>query len=251
MSCQDTKALLSSVTREQTTHWWAVSIPRLCCHLWHQNKIFPDELSIYQGFVVICDTRTKYSLMSCQDTQALSSSVTREQTTLWWAVNILRLCCNLWHQNKIFPDELSGYQGFVVICDKKTNYSLVSCQYTQAVLSSLTREQITNWWAVSIRRLCGHLWHKYKLLTGELSIYLGFVVICDTRTNYLLVSCQYTQAVLSSLTREQTTTVELWSLELACLEHQGLLELVRRSRQFPYIFNVKIHPRLEQWWLKL
>ena len=24
-------------------------------------------------------------------------------------------------------------------------------------------------------------------------------------------------------------TVELWSLELACLEHEGLLELVRRS----------------------
>ena len=46
-------------------------------------------------------------------------------------------------------------------------------------------------------------------------------------------------------------TGELWSLELACLEHQGLLELVRRSRQFPYIFNVKIHPRLEQWWLEL
>ena len=41
-------------------------------------------------------------------------------------------------------------------------------------------------------------------------------------------------------------TVELWSLELACLEHQGSLELVRRSRQFPYTFNVKIHPRLEQ-----
>ena len=46
-------------------------------------------------------------------------------------------------------------------------------------------------------------------------------------------------------------SIELWSLELACLEHQGLLELVRRSRQFPYTFNVKIHPRLEQRWLKL
>ena len=46
-------------------------------------------------------------------------------------------------------------------------------------------------------------------------------------------------------------TVELWSLELACLEHQGSLELVRRSRQFPYTFNVKIHPRLEQLWLEL
>ena len=44
-------------------------------------------------------------------------------------------------------------------------------------------------------------------------------------------------------------TVELWSLELACLEHQGSLELVRLSRQFPYTFNVKIHPRLEQRWL--
>ena len=46
-------------------------------------------------------------------------------------------------------------------------------------------------------------------------------------------------------------TVELWSLELACLEHQGSLELVGRSRQFPYTLNVKIHPRLEQRWLEL
>ena len=47
------------------------------------------------------------------------------------------------------------------------------------------------------------------------------------------------------------STVELWLLELACLEHQGSLELVRRSRQFPYTFNNKIHPRLEQRWLEL
>ena len=46
-------------------------------------------------------------------------------------------------------------------------------------------------------------------------------------------------------------TVELWSLELACLEHQGSLELVRWSWQFPYTFNVKIHPRFEQRWLEL
>ena len=46
-------------------------------------------------------------------------------------------------------------------------------------------------------------------------------------------------------------TVELWSLELACLEHLGSLELIRQSRQFPYTFNVKIHPRLEQRWLEL
>ena len=46
-------------------------------------------------------------------------------------------------------------------------------------------------------------------------------------------------------------TVELWSLELACLEHQGSLELVRRSLQFPYTFNVKLHPRVEQGWLEL
>ena len=46
-------------------------------------------------------------------------------------------------------------------------------------------------------------------------------------------------------------TVELWSLELACLEHQGSLELVRQSRQFPYTFNVKIHHSLEQRWLEL
>ena len=47
------------------------------------------------------------------------------------------------------------------------------------------------------------------------------------------------------------STVELWSLELACLEHQGSLELVRRSQQFPHTLNVKIHPRLEQGWLEL
>ena len=41
-------------------------------------------------------------------------------------------------------------------------------------------------------------------------------------------------------------TVELWSLKLACLKHQGSLELNVRSRQFPHIFNAKIHPRLEQ-----
>ena len=46
-------------------------------------------------------------------------------------------------------------------------------------------------------------------------------------------------------------TVELWSLELACLEHQGSLKLVCRSWQFPYTFNVKIHPRLEQRSLEL
>ena len=46
-------------------------------------------------------------------------------------------------------------------------------------------------------------------------------------------------------------TVELWSLELACFEHQGSLELVRWSRQFPYTFNVKIPLRLEQRWLEL
>ena len=40
--------------------------------------------------------------------------------------------------------------------------------------------------------------------------------------------------------------VELWSLELACLKHHESLELIRQSRQSPYIFNVKIHPRLEQ-----
>ena len=50
---------------------------------------------------------------------------------------------------------------------------------------------------------------------------------------------------------EVGNTVELWSLELACLEHQGSLEPVRQSLQFPYTFNVKIHPRLEQWWLEL
>ena len=46
-------------------------------------------------------------------------------------------------------------------------------------------------------------------------------------------------------------TVKLWSLEPACLEHQGSLELVRQSWQFPYTFDVKIYPRLEQRWLEL
>ena len=46
-------------------------------------------------------------------------------------------------------------------------------------------------------------------------------------------------------------TVKLWSLELACLEHHGSLELICQSRQSPYIFNVKIHPRVEQRWLEL
>ena len=50
---------------------------------------------------------------------------------------------------------------------------------------------------------------------------------------------------------ETESTVELWSLELACLEHQGSLELVCRSQQFPYTFNVKIHSWLEQRWLEL
>ena len=52
-------------------------------------------------------------------------------------------------------------------------------------------------------------------------------------------------------TKYNLVTVELWLLELACHERQGSLELVRRSRQFPPTFNVKIHPRLEQLWLKL
>ena len=47
------------------------------------------------------------------------------------------------------------------------------------------------------------------------------------------------------------STVELWSLELACLENHGLLELIRQSRQVLYIFNVKIHPMLEQQWIEL
>ena len=50
---------------------------------------------------------------------------------------------------------------------------------------------------------------------------------------------------------ESISTVELWSLELARLEHQGSLEIVRRLLQFSYTLNVKIHPRLEQRWLEL
>ena len=56
---------------------------------------------------------------------------------------------------------------------------------------------------------------------------------------------------LVSLINRITTTVELWSLELACLEHHGWLELICQSRQIPCIFNVKIHPRLEQQWREL
>ena len=257
MSCQYTQALLSSVTQEQTTHWWAlriprlcfvivtqeqtthwwaVSIPRLCCHILHKNKLQTGELSEYPGLVVICDTRTKYSLMSCQDTQALLSSVTPEQTTHWWAVNIPRLCCHIWHKNKLLTGELSIYPGLIVICDTRTNYSLVSCQYTQALLSSVTGAQTIHWWAVSIPRLCCHLWHKNILLTGELSIYPGFVVICDTRTNYSLVSCQYTQALWSSVTQEQTTN--WWAVRIprtnytlvSCQYTQAVLSSVTREQ---------------------
>ena len=142
------------MTREQTTHWWAVSMPRLCCHLWHKNKLLSGELSVYPCFVVICDTRANYSLVSCQYTQALWSSVTQEQITHWWAVSIPRLCCHLWHKIKLLSGELSVYPCFVVICDTRANYSLVSCQYAQALLSSVTQEQTTHWWAVSIPRLC-------------------------------------------------------------------------------------------------
>ena len=161
VSCQYTQAL-SFVTQEQTTH----------C-----------ELSEYPGFVAICDTRTIYSLMSCQYTKALLSSVTQEQTTHWWAVRIPRLCCHLWHENKLLTVELSVCPGCVVICDLNKPLTDELSVYPGFVV------------------ICD----KYKLLTGELSIYLGFVVICDTRTNYSLVSCQYTQALLSSVTREQTT----------------------------------------------
>ena len=215
VSFQYIKALLSSVIQEQTTPWWAVNISRLCCHLWYEKKLLTGELSIYPGFVVICDTRSNYSLVSCQYTQALLSSVTQEQTTHWWAlriprlcfvivtqeqtthwwaVSIPRLCCHILHKNKLQTGELSEYPGLVVICDTRTKYSLMSCQDTQALLSSVTPEQTTHWWAVNIPRLCCHIWHKNKLLTGELSIYPGLIVICDTRTNYSLVSCQYTQA---------------------------------------------------------
>ena len=45
--------------------------------------------------------------------------------------------------------------------------------------------------------------------------------------------------------------VELWLLELVCLKHHGSLELIRQSIQFPFIFDVKMHPRLEQQWLEL
>ena len=59
----------------------------------------------------------------------------------------------------------------------------------------------------------------------------------------------YLQHMLMKI--RKTSTVELWSLELACLEYQEWLELVRQSRQFSYTFNVKIHPSLEQRWLEL
>ena len=46
-------------------------------------------------------------------------------------------------------------------------------------------------------------------------------------------------------------TVKLWLLKLTGLKHQGSVELARQSQQFPYTFNVKIQPRLEQRWLEL
>ena len=74
-------------------------------------------------------------------------------------------------------------------------------------------------------------------LSACLSVYVS---VC------LCVSVFVCLSVLVSVYMSLCSTVELWSLELACLEHQGSLELVRQSRQFPYTFIVKIHPRLEQ-----
>ena len=45
--------------------------------------------------------------------------------------------------------------------------------------------------------------------------------------------------VFASLTK---TTVKLWSLELARFEHQGSLELVRRSQHFPIHLMLKHTP---------
>ena len=53
----------------------------------------------------------------------------------------------------------------------------------------------------------------------------------------------YTKIGLADLCEknyQKIGTVELWSLVLVCLEHQGSLELVRWSQQFPYTFNVNI-----------
>ena len=83
--------------------------------------------------------------------------------------------------------------------------------------------------------------HQFDFMTSSITYTLATLTI-DSAT--LLLQLMDIQNV-------HKNTVELWSLELACLEHQGSLKLVRRSLQFPYTLNVKIHPRLEQQWLEL
>ena len=41
---------------------------------------------------------------------------------------------------------------------------------------------------------------------------------------------------ISLLKWTSTYTVELWTLELVCLEHHGSLELFLQFRQFPYMY---------------
>ena len=77
------------------------------------------------------------------------------------------------------------------------------------------------------------------------------VNVNDTVSDPSLVTCGIPQGSCLRPLLFLCYTVELWSLELACLEHQESLEHIRRSQQFPYTFNVKIHPRLEQRWLEL
>ena len=96
-------------------------------------------------------------------------------------------------------------------------------------------------------------WHSLRFRQTKPSVLLALVTvssICFLQVkSSLMVTPSY--LLLSTTSKVCPCTVELWSLELACFEHQRSLELVRRSRQFPYTFNVKIHPRLVQRWLEL
>ena len=77
--------------------------------------------------------------------------------------------------------------------------------------------------------------------------FYAYAIIVHTRADQLLPQLLMEQFDTLSI----QYTVKLWSLELACLEHRGSLELVRWSLQFSYTFNVKMYPRLEQRWLEL
>ena len=93
---------------------------------------------------------------------------------------------------------------------------------------------------------------KKKIWNYISSVYqTAWVLIRPDKMSDLICIQAVCKGYQQPMTGNYIYTVELWSLELACLEHQGSLEHVHRSRQFPFTFNVKIHLRLEQRWLEL